>query len=78
MKAITPTELRGNIYKLLDNVLNTGIPLEIDKGGKRLRITALEKTNKLQNLISRPNVIKGDPDDLINLSWEKEMNLDIP
>ncbi|MCD4722632.1 MAG: type II toxin-antitoxin system Phd/YefM family antitoxin [Desulfobacula sp.] len=29
MKTITVTELRGNIYNLLDEVLNTGIPLEI-------------------------------------------------
>ena len=33
MKTITITELRGNIYNLLDEVLNTGIPIEINKGG---------------------------------------------
>ncbi|MBL0716462.1 MAG: type II toxin-antitoxin system Phd/YefM family antitoxin, partial [Desulfosarcina sp.] len=64
MKTITPTELRQNIYKLLDEVLNTGIPIEINKGGKKLRIVPADKTKKLQNLISRPNVIKGNPDDL--------------
>ncbi len=34
MKTITVTELRGNIYKLLDEVLNTGIPIEINKGAE--------------------------------------------
>jgi prevent-host-death family protein len=78
MKTVTPTQLRSNIYNLLDEVLETGIPLEINKGGKRLRIVPVEKKDKLDNLVSRPNVIQGDPDDLVNVSWEKEVNLDLP
>lgn len=78
MKTITVTELRGNIYKLLDEVLNTGIPIEINKGGKKLKIMPVDKANKLENLVSRPNVIKGNPDDLVGISWEKEVNLDLP
>jgi len=78
MKTITPTELRGNIYNLLDEILNTGIPIEITKGGKKLRIVPISKANKLQNLVSRPNVINGNPNDLVDISWEKEINLDLP
>lgn len=78
MKTITITELRGNIYNLLDEVLNTGIPIEINKGGKKLRIMPVKKIDKLQNLVSRPNVIKGNPEDLVEISWEKEINLDLP
>jgi prevent-host-death family protein len=78
MKTITVTELRGNIYNLLDEVLNTGIPIEINKGGKKLKIVPVGKSKKLQNLVSRPNVIKGNPDDLVGISWEKEVNLDLP
>ncbi len=78
MKTITVTELRRNIYNLLDEVLITGIPIEINKGGKKLKITPVDKVNKLQNLASRPNVIKGNPDDLVGISWEKEVNLDLP
>ncbi len=78
MKTITVTELRGNIYKLLDEVLNTGIPIEIKKGGKKLKIVPVDKADKLQNLVSRPNAIKGNPNDLVNISWEKEVNLDLP
>jgi prevent-host-death family protein len=78
MKTITPTELRSNIYQILDEVLDTGIPIEINKGGKKLVIKPVEQTNKLQNLKKRKNVILGDPNDLINLTWEKEINLDLP
>ncbi len=78
MKTITATELRGNIYNLLDEILSTGIPIEINKGGKKLRILPVKKVNKLENLVSRPNIIKGNPDDLVDISWEKEINLDLP
>ncbi len=78
MKTITPTELRMNIYNLLEEVLQTGVPLEIKKGDRRLRITPVEKTDKLQNLIPRPEVIRGDPEELVTLNWEAELNLDLP
>lgn len=37
MKTLTATELRGNIYQYLDEVLETGIPIEITKGGQTLK-----------------------------------------
>lgn len=77
MKSVTPTELRTNIYNLLDEVLKTGIPLEVRKGGEKLRIVPVEKADKFQNLISRPQVIHGDPEELVEISWEDEVNLDL-
>ena len=78
MKTVTPTELRANIYKLLDEVLQTGLPLEIKKGEQRLRIVPIEQKDKFQNLISRPDVIQGDPESLAALNWEEAVNLDLP
>lgn len=78
MKRVTPTELRADIYNLLEEVLETGIPLEIKKGQRRLRIVPVEPADKLQNLVSRPDIIQGDPDDLIAISWEGELDLDLP
>ena len=78
MKTISPTELRSNIFKLLDEVISSGIPIEINKGGKLLRIVPVEKSNKLANLSLRPDIIVGNPDDLVDISWEKEVNLDLP
>ena len=78
MKSVTITELTKNIYNLLDEILNTGIPLEIDRGGKRLRIIPVENVDKLQNLVHRPEVLLGDSDDLIDLNWEQEVNQDLP
>jgi hypothetical protein len=78
MKTVTPTELRADLYRLLEDVLRTGLPLEIKKGDKRLRIVPLEQVDKFQRLVSRPEVIQGYPEDLVDLSWEQEVNLDLP
>ena len=78
MKTVTPTQLRANIYNFLDEVLKTGLPLEIKKGNKRLRIVPVDQVDKLENLISRPDVIQGDPSDLAEINWIDEVNLDLP
>lgn len=78
MKQITPTQLRANIYNLLDEVLETGIPLEIKKGDKKLRIVPVEKADKFKNLVPRPEAIQGDPDELVDINWIDEVNLDLP
>jgi hypothetical protein len=78
MKTVTPTQLRTNIYNLLDEVLETGLPLEIKKGDKKLRIVPVDKVDKLKNLIARPEAIQGDPDDLVGINWADEVHLDLP
>ncbi|BAB73881.1 type II toxin-antitoxin system Phd/YefM family antitoxin [Anabaena sp. FACHB-709] len=78
MKKVTLTELSNNIEHLLDEVVETGIPIEINKNGKLFKIVPVEKTDKLKNLIFKPDVIQGNPDDLVNISWEQEINIDLP
>jgi len=48
MKKVTLTELSNNIDRLLDEVLETGIPLEINKNGKLLKIVPMEKKINLK------------------------------
>ncbi len=78
MKTITPTQLRSDIYNILDEILKTGLPLEIKKGDKKLVIIPVEKVDKLKNLVARSDVILGDPDELVEINWEGEVNLDLP
>ena len=63
---ITPTELRRNIYRLLDDILETGIPLNIKVGEHRLQIVPVDRGDKLGNLPRRPGVIRDDHDDLLD------------
>jgi antitoxin (DNA-binding transcriptional repressor) of toxin-antitoxin stability system len=76
---VTATELRQNIYRLLDEVLETGEPLEIERRGRRLRIVRDEQARtKLDRLTPRPDAIVGDPQDLVHLDWSDLWAADLP
>jgi hypothetical protein len=68
---VKPSQLRENIYRILDQVLDTGIPVEIERHGKLLRIVPVEARSKLDNLKPRPYLL-SDPEDLIHLDWSGE------
>ena len=70
--SITASELRQNVYRLLDEVLRTGTPLEIERGGRRLRIVPVNAPAKLSRLAAHPGTIVGDPEDLVHLDWSDE------
>jgi hypothetical protein len=74
---VKPSQLRANLYRLLDRVLRTGEPIEIDRAGQRLLLVRKEKKGRLNNLIRR-DVIAGDPEDLVHLDWSKEWKSDLP
>lgn len=75
MNPLTPTQLRRDLYKLLDEVLETGIPLEIRRNQRLLRIVPVEPVDRLDRLIRRPDVIVGDPEELVHLEWETDVTL---
>ena len=74
---VKPSHLRANLYRILDRVLKTGEPIEIDRAGKRLLLVPKEKKSKLENLVRR-KVIVGDPEDLVHTDWSKEWKGDLP
>lgn len=69
---ITATKLRQDIYRLLDQVLETGVPLEIERNGRVLRIVADQPVDRLANLEPHPDFIVGDPDDIVHMDWSDE------
>jgi hypothetical protein len=68
---ITASKLRENIYRILDEVVESGTPVEIKRKGKTLKIVCDDSPQKTARLIPR-NIIKGNPKDLIHLDWSKE------
>lgn len=68
---ITPSELRQDLYNLLDKVIQTGEPLEIRRKNKILKIIIEHKSPKLNNLKKR-DVLNCAPEDIIHNNWEKE------
>jgi hypothetical protein len=74
--AISASNLRANVYRLLDEVLETGQPLEIERKGKTLVILPKEMTSIWDRLPRREGAIVGDPDELIHIDWSSEWNPD--
>ena len=66
---VTASKLRENIYRILDQVLATGVPVEIERHGKILKIVPAEIPQKLENLIDRRDFVRGDPEDIVHLDW---------
>ena len=70
--AVTASELRQNVYRLLDETLRSGVPLEIERNGRLLRIVPVDAPPKLDRLAPHPGTIVGDPEDLVHVDWSAE------
>jgi hypothetical protein len=69
-KPMTATELRKDIYKVLDEVLETGNPLEVTRGSRTLMIVpAGGRRLRLADLPRREALI-CTPDELVETSWD--------
>lgn len=69
---LTASKLRADIFRILDQVLETGVPVEIERKGRVLKIVSESPRSKLSNLVERPSVLKCDPEDIVHLDWSKE------
>ena len=74
--SISATELRANVYRILDRILETGEAQEVIRNGSKLLI--LPATRQLRRLDGRPkrNALACSVDELVATSWEKEWNPD--
>lgn len=70
--AITASRLRENIYRVLDEILATGVPVEIERNGRILRIVADDEPTRLGRLVRRPDALVGDPEDIVHLDWSAD------
>lgn len=81
MKSYTPTELRRNIYQIIDDVIETGEPVEIRAKQASLKLVSTQK-RKIKNKKSiweslkgpKRNIVVGDSEDLVHIDWSKEWN----
>jgi antitoxin (DNA-binding transcriptional repressor) of toxin-antitoxin stability system len=68
---VTASKLRENIYRILDEAIATGTPVEVVRKGSVLRIVPERRVSKLSRLKKRTG-FDGDPDDIIGMDWLKE------
>ena len=77
MRPITLTALRNNLFKIVDQVIQTGNPVFLERKGQKLKIVLEEKKSKLDNLKPH-NCVTGDPDDLVQVKvgeWHEKNHL---
>jgi hypothetical protein len=66
---IKASNLRKDIYRLLDSVIESGEPLEIERNGSFLKvIPEFRKGSKLRRLVKHTCIV-GDPEELVHLDW---------
>lgn len=68
------TELRRNIYRILDRILETGRPEVIERKGKKIQMTPVDGNDKLARLSTKRRVkaYVGNSDEVINMDWSSE------
>jgi PHD/YefM family antitoxin component YafN of YafNO toxin-antitoxin module len=69
--AISSTRLRQNLYSILDQVIDTGVPVEVERKGHTLRIVPDKTVSKWERLELR-TIVSGNPDDLVHIDWSGE------
>ncbi len=70
---LTASKLRENVYRILDQVLATGVPVEIERGGKS-SASAPPSRPASWPTSKRRDCIVGDPEELVHLDWSSEWN----
>ena len=68
---ISASKLRENVYTILDEVLETGIPVEVLRKGRSIKIVPDQKPSKLRRLKKRAYPL-DDPESLVHMDWLHE------
>lgn len=66
---LTLTQLRANLYNIVDEVIASGIPVEIERQGKKVKISLVEPRDKLSRLKRHKNVLNCKPEELVHSDW---------
>jgi hypothetical protein len=72
---LTASKLRQEVYKILDEVIRTGKPAEIERNGNLLKIISVSKRySKLSKLKPR-KLTSEDSDNFEHIDWTQEWKL---
>ena len=70
--AIKATRLRQNLYRILDEVLETGVPVEVERGDRLVRLVPVAAEGRRLDRLVRRHDIVGDPEELVHVDWSSE------
>ncbi len=72
MSTITLTELRADLYKVVDQIIKTGVAVEIQRNGHKIKIILADGPLKLERLSQKSDVINNNPEDIVHSDWLQE------
>ena len=68
---LTASQLRQNIYRILDQVLETGVAVEVKRKGGTVKIIPEEQGSRLDNLPPR-RYLTCDPQEIVHIDWSDQ------
>lgn len=76
---LTPSKLRADVYRVLDRILATGEPVQVERKGRRLVISVAEgfdapeppRCRRLEDFAISPTLLVGDADDIVEIDWSR-------
>jgi hypothetical protein len=74
---VKATQLRKDIYTILDQVLASGKPVQVERKGRTLTIQPDVRAPKLTRLKKR-KVLGSDPGSIVHIDWSGEWKHDLP
>ncbi len=78
MEKLSLTALRHNLFEVADRVLETGVPVVVERKGRTLLLCPGTPRSKLVGL-KRRKLIRGAPETLVDervATWREPANLD--
>lgn len=69
---ITLTELRNDLYKVVDQIIATGNPVEILRNGHKIKIILADGPSKLDRLTKRSDVMNDPAETYVHCEWLSE------
>ncbi len=69
---ITTSKLRQDIYRILDSIIETGEPVEINRNGVILRIVPEKHTFKKLEKLKKRKLTDENSDNFTHIDWSNE------
>ncbi|MBF0359471.1 MAG: type II toxin-antitoxin system Phd/YefM family antitoxin [Oligoflexia bacterium] len=69
---LTASQLRQNIYKILDSIVETGSSVEIERNGHLLQITQVKRSYSKLSKLKKRKITDEDSENFTHIDWSHE------
>jgi hypothetical protein len=69
---LTASKLRQEVYKILDEIIRTGKPAEIERNGNLLRIIPVDRKYSKLSRLKPKKITNEDSSNFEHIDWTKE------